>query len=273
MTWIDDVREFCEFYNIPLEHIAETLYEPKVIPMIRGKAFEFTVLEVLKRILPEDEFEVSKQVMNAQIDSHDVDILVLHIPSQTRISVECKLAGKETYRYEKADNRHSLRVKCMRSRTLGKAMLDQQSTKLRIDRALLEVHNDSYLPTDFDIVFTSIANAFYVTNEDGIFDWGPTEEETQFLKQLTGSNSEKSLKNLAFQSMYLAVSYDLAILQENENLCSRQKCSSKENCGFIPNYPSMFFLGDNQLPEHPWYAVTDAVSVFRRVADRKAKMP
>lgn len=60
MTWIEKVKAFCNTYNIPYEYLAETLYEPKVIPMIRGKAFEFTALLALQNILPSSEFEVSK---------------------------------------------------------------------------------------------------------------------------------------------------------------------------------------------------------------------
>ena len=39
MNWTEKTRLFCEKYNIPLNFLADTLNEPKVIPMIRGKAF------------------------------------------------------------------------------------------------------------------------------------------------------------------------------------------------------------------------------------------
>jgi hypothetical protein len=272
MDWINKVRTFCEFYNIDIEYLVDTLYEPKVIPMIRGKAFEFTMLSMLTMILPEEEFEVSKSPMNAQLGSHDVDVAVYHRPTDVKMSVECKLAGKGKYRYEKNEDKHVLQVKCMRSRTLGDTMLDQQSTKLVLNRALLKVHNDSYLPSDFDVVFTSIGNAFYITNKDGIFEWGPKENGKIFLRNLTQTQKDEDLQDAAFTSMYVAVSHDLAILEDNENKCGRKKCTSKENCGFIPNYPLMVFKGQNRTPEHPWYPLKEAATVFRRVAARKARL-
>ncbi len=46
-SWEEKVKEYCEKYNIPVLYLAETLYEPKVVPMIRGKAFEFSVMMAL----------------------------------------------------------------------------------------------------------------------------------------------------------------------------------------------------------------------------------
>ncbi len=117
MEWYETVAEFCKFYNIPLEHLADVLQEPKVIPMIRGKAFEFSVMLALQEILPKDEFEVSKTPMNAQFGSPDEDVLVLYKPTQTTISVECKLAAKGRFRLHKKQG-DEIRVKCMRSRTV-----------------------------------------------------------------------------------------------------------------------------------------------------------
>ena len=73
-NWEEKVKDFCEKYNIPLLYLAETLYEPKVVPMIRGKAFEFSVMMVLQEILPKDQWLVDKPMMNAQIGFHDVDV-------------------------------------------------------------------------------------------------------------------------------------------------------------------------------------------------------
>ncbi len=54
--WKEKVLEFCDKYNIPLLYLAETMYEPKVVPMIRGKAFEFSVMMALQEILPKDDW-------------------------------------------------------------------------------------------------------------------------------------------------------------------------------------------------------------------------
>jgi hypothetical protein len=45
MTWIQSLINYCQEYNIPIEYLGDTLYDPKVVPMIRGKAFEFSVLK------------------------------------------------------------------------------------------------------------------------------------------------------------------------------------------------------------------------------------
>ena len=45
-----ELIDFCELYNLPLEHLGATLKDPKVIPMIRGKAFEFSVKDRLDSI-------------------------------------------------------------------------------------------------------------------------------------------------------------------------------------------------------------------------------
>jgi len=269
MTWIEEIQQYCEFYNIPLEYLVNTLYEPKVIPMIRGKAFEFSALLMLQSVLPSDEFEVSKQSMNAQIDSHDIDVSVTHKASGITVNVECKLAGKGRFRYLKQDQLYKFNVKCMRSRTLGIEMVSQQASKLNIDRKQLQVHNDSYIPSDFDVVLTSIANAFYITRDDGIFDWQPTQTAINFLRNLPGGKQAPNLKNFAFNSVYLAHSYDLAPLPDNEVVCTRRNCTTTNNCGFIPNYPDLIFEEYSPIPNHPWYSISHAVDFFKRIIKHK----
>ena len=73
-SWEEKVKVYCEKYNIPVLYLAETLYEPKVVPMIRGKAFEFSVMMALQEILPKDKWLVDKPMMNAQIGLHDIDV-------------------------------------------------------------------------------------------------------------------------------------------------------------------------------------------------------
>ena len=34
---IDEVREYCQYYDLPLSHIVEIISDLKVIPMLRGK--------------------------------------------------------------------------------------------------------------------------------------------------------------------------------------------------------------------------------------------
>ncbi len=157
-SWEEKVKEYCEKYNIPVLYLAETLYEPKVVPMIRGKAFEFSVMMVLQEILPKDEWQVDKPMMNAQIGLHDIDVRVLHKPTKKIISVECKLSKKGGYRLFN-DGHSEIRIKCMRSRTLGTAKVKELAPKFGVTEKVLAIHNDQYLPTDFDIIISSIGNA------------------------------------------------------------------------------------------------------------------
>src|SRR3989344_1000920 len=163
-SWEEKVKEYCVKYNIPVLYLAETLYEPKVVPMIRGKAFEFSVMISLREVLPKDKWNVDKPIMNAQAGFHDVDVRAQHKPTGKVVRVECKLAKKGAFKLF-TDGHSEIRVKCMRSRTLGPAKVKELAPKLGVPEKVLAVHNDQYLPTDFDLVLSSIGNAFYTTDK------------------------------------------------------------------------------------------------------------
>lgn len=44
---IKDVKRYCDDFDIPINHIVEVISDRKVIPMLRGKAFEFSVTDFL----------------------------------------------------------------------------------------------------------------------------------------------------------------------------------------------------------------------------------
>jgi hypothetical protein len=263
-NWAQQVQYYCEKYNIPLEYLAEIISEPKVIPMIRGKAFEFSAMLRLQEILPSSEWIVDKPVMNAQFGLHDMDVRITHRATQKIIGVECKLAGKGSFKMLKNKDTQ-IRVKCMRSRTLGESKANELAAKIGIDPILLKVHNDQYLPTDFQVVITSIANAFYETDEEtSFFEWQPSEMGRQFLQQLH-DGKEENLQHFAYNQLYLATSKDLAVTTENSIKCTRSACPMPQNCGFIPNYPLITFQNGNILPEKPWVAVQNANNFFLKL--------
>jgi hypothetical protein len=269
ILWIERIKSYCEKYNIPLTYLPDIINDPKVIPMIRGKAFEFSAVLRLQNILPESEWTVDKPVMNAQFGLHDMDVRVIHKATQMVIGVECKLSGKGTFRTLKnGDN--TIRVKCMRSRTLGENKANDLAAKLNIDNQLLKAHNDQYLPTDFDVVITSIGNAFYETNEEtDLFDWQPKTAETLFLTKLAQSNDLTQLQHFAYQQMYLAQAKHLAITPENDLTCTRKSCPKPKNCGFIPNYPIISFKKDSSVASKPWVSVENAVDFFKQMVLEK----
>lgn len=259
--WVEKVKEYCEKYNISLDYLADTIYEPKVVPMIRGKAFEFSVMVALQQILPEDEWEVTKPIMNPQLGLHDIDVSVFHKITKKSLRIECKLTKKGGYRLF-SDGHSEIRVKCMRSRTLGSAKVRELAPKLGISEKILAIHNDQYLPADFDMVVCSIGNAFYKTdNKTGRFEWSPVKSEVEFLQKLNPFN-EENLKDFAFRKMYVAKTMDLAVHHDNRVVCTRGRCNNKNNCGFIPNYPMIYFDAKTFKPTNGWVPIEEALSLF-----------
>jgi hypothetical protein len=246
-TWLKDLISFCDMYDLELRHIASVLNTPKVIPMIRGKSFEFSVKDKLCSILSEEKWAVSNPYMNAQAGLHDVDVLITNKATSQTFSLECKLSAKGTFKCRKGMS--SARVKCMRSRTLG---ADAAKARARVTALPVEAymtHNDQYRPGEFDLVVTSLGNAFYSTNTEGVFFWNPNSEASGFLK-LLGIQGHRD----AFQKMYVARSADLAACSENDVKCSRSKCKDSE-CGFIPNYPEIQFDVTTGSPREPWVPI------------------
>jgi hypothetical protein len=236
--WTNKVIKYCNDYNIPIKYLADVIRDPKVVPMIRGIAFEFSAMIRLREILDKDKWFVDKPIINAQLGSGDIDVRVIHLPTRQLINVECKLSGKGSYTDK--GNYHRISVKCMRSRTLGDSQVESLAPKLGVSEEQLSAHSDSYMLDDFDIVVTSIANAFYITDEEtDRFVFSPTDEEKKFLKRLGAS--EENLQDFAFNHLFVATPYDLAPLEDNSQECRRQKCKKKKSCGFVPNYPYIKF--------------------------------
>lgn len=263
-TWIDKIRTYCQKYNIPIQHLPDTINEPKVIPMIRGKAYEFSVAMTLEELLDPNKWEISKPYMNAQTGLHDIDLQVKHVPTQKSISLECKLAAKGRFR-KISESHYKINVKCMRSRTLGASKVKELAPQIGVSPAVLLIHNDQYRFQDFNFVVTSIGNAFYETDQSGIFEWHPSPEGKIFLGKLSeGAVAEKMMQDFAFNSMFITPSRSLAILTENAVRCTRKKCRNKTNCGFVPNYPEMLFNGSPLRVENPWVPLKDCETKFSR---------
>lgn len=264
-NWIEKVEAYCIKYNIPLNYLAEIMKEPKVIPMIRGKAFEFSAMLKLQEVLPETDWLVDKPVMNAQFGFHDMDVRIKHIQTGKTIGVECKLAGKDNFKKLK-DGTYQIRVKCMRSRTLGDNKVRELAPKIGVDFELLKIHNDQYVPKDFDVIITTIGNAFYDTNQEtDAFDWHPNANAVEFLEKLFKTSNLEELQSLTFNQMYLAFSKDLAISESNNVVCSRGQCPNPTGCGFIPNYPIIYFDENGNISDNRWQSVEFAKSFFTRI--------
>ena len=236
MSIEDKLKEYCDRHGILYESIIDIINEPKVVPMIRGIGFEYTVLPILKKQLDPKYFNVDKPVINAQLGKPDIDIRIKHNESKREFTCECKLAKNNSFKLEnKKFKKPHVQIKVMRSRTLGEEMIKNVSEKEGIPANYLSQHKDSYLYTHFDFVFTNIRNAFYRTIND-VFVFAPTEEEIEFLSKFTNISKYEEIddflkwNNFFIESKFLTPKY-------SEKRCSRRICERNENCIFIPNYP------------------------------------
>lgn len=262
------MRRYCRELNIETGDLYNVLTDPKVAPMIRGKAFEYSISLRLSRILPEDEWTVSKPILNAQIGSHDVDVKVFHNRTERVISVECKLASKGGFKVAK--DQYVVPVKCMRSRTTKTpAKVEAGARMLGVTPEAFLAHSDQYRATHFDIVATSLANAFYVTDKEAmsyVFKPSPIGEE--FLQKLKPPTNI-DLQTFVYNKVYLARSVDLAVSRRSGVVCGKRACQNRYDCGFIPNYPLINFgevrdqdSDKNLAPLNPWIEIDDALALL-----------
>lgn len=250
---VEKLYSVCSEYNLEIETLADTINDPKVIPMLRGKSFEFTACNIIRKNLPKNQYQVSNPKLNAQSSIKDIDVQLHNLISNKKYAIECKLSAKGSFRDKVKENKNlvSIRVKCMRSRTLGEVAAARKAEEIGITKEILIIHNDQYLANDFDFVITSIANAFYETEkETGLYYWSPSQEAQDFLKLLGIENQEE-----AFYKTYIARSKDLAVYENNNSKCSRKKCNNHNNCGFIPNYPYIYFDKRTGQVIEPWIEV------------------
>lgn len=139
--------QYCTTYKIPVEYIFDILNDQKVVPMIRGKATEFTVYLLLSDILNSREWSVEKLNLNPQPGVDDEDISVTHKRTGIILKVECKNAVRGSIRSGKRARITKVphcQIKCHKSRSNTKK-LDQGNDKYTIDA--------------FDIVISNMANA------------------------------------------------------------------------------------------------------------------
>lgn len=248
----------------------------KVIPMIRGKGFEFTVSDILKNILPSERWEVSNPIINAQSEVHDIDVLVKRKSDNKEIQIECKLSKNDSFQndhryrnsnYKLITRKHtpSFSVKCMRSRTVGD---NEQAEKLAVKYGVTKkdvlLHKDNYTDVDFDFVITSMGNSFWVTIAQQ-YTFNGNNDQLQYMKSafpahFESVNSLDDFKQKTYDFLLIAKSRDIKVSTENGIACARKECflnGSQLNCGFIPNYPTVI-LPDVANGTSPWKIVQEA---------------
>ncbi|MBD2300985.1 hypothetical protein [Nostoc sp. FACHB-190] len=261
-TWINDIRQYCYSLNISINDLYKIVTDLKVAPMIRGKAFEFSMYSRLKQILAPEKWLVTKPTINAQTGTHDIDIQLEHRKTGKIIYIECKLAKKGDFKVlnrnqvgvgQKGD--YIIPVKCMRSRTTkSEDRVKAAANKLNISYDAFLAHSDQYRTSNFNVVATSISNAFYETGEDDegniTYKFSPSEEAIKFIKRLNppANANEEVLQEFVYKKVYLASSLDIVVSLETGIICGKKRCTDKHNCGFIPNYPIINFGNIQNLP-------------------------
>ncbi|EGR0933179.1 hypothetical protein EIB86_11175 [Vibrio parahaemolyticus] len=265
--WINVQKKFCDRYDFNPRYLAESINDPKVIPMIRGKAFEFSAKEALQEVLDSEQYVVSNPRMNAQTGSHDIDVQIADTVNNINFSIECKLSKKGAFRTN-GHKAHS-QVKCMRSRTLGPEQIKRRVGTNEELAEILAIHPDQYIASDFDLVITSLGNSLYVTDKtDSTFYYSPTEVQQTYL---TRSGVED--QHDCFNKMYVALASDLAISEENglNQECGRQKCKVKgtsKNCGYIPNNPKIEFGRTLNDVKAPWLPIERIEELLDRIRNK-----
>ncbi len=272
---LEQLKEYCDYYNIPLKHITTIMSDVKVIPMIRGKGFEFIISDVLKTILSKDKWEVSNPNINAQSEIHDVDVYVTRIKDRKQVRIECKLSKKDSFRIN--DNNPTISVKCMRSRTLSdNEMATRMARRYGVDRQQVLAHADNYREGDFDFVVTSLGNAFWDTKE-GKYVFAGAAEQLKILAELfpdrfSEKDSADDFKEKTFAFLLFAHSKNLSVKKENNLKCTRRKCiqsGNSEHCGFIPNYP-LIYLNNLSKDKDNWKPISEIERALDAFLDKRS---
>src|SRR4030067_2106738 len=180
---LNELIEYCKYYNVPFEHVVDTMHALKVVPMIRGIGVEYVAEERLKEILPREFWKVEKPTINAQSAIQDIDVLITQISTGKKIQIECKVAGKDYFRNPKL-GQGFIKVKCMRSRTVGEKAAKPLAKRYGVSLRDVLNHKDNYRDVDFDFVITSIGNAFWKTTDEGKYIFHLDDEEKVFLHGL-----------------------------------------------------------------------------------------
>lgn len=238
------LREYCDEHGLDFETLPQVLNEPKVVPMVRGIGYEYVVIAFLKKLLKDDErFIAGKTIVNSQLTVHGSDAEIFDTVKNKLIRLECKLAANGSFSLGTRNNAypHS-KIKIMRSRTLGEEMIRRVAENGEASIAELTAHKDSYLPNGFDFVITNLRNAFYVTTDEDLFKFSPTEEQWNFLQTFFNTNDLVEIDNALKHTHFYIRSENLTPKYSNV-VCNRRGCPNPATCNFIPNYP-IFRMSD-----------------------------
>ncbi len=222
----DDIKDYCERFNIPIENLMDILEDQKVLPMIRGKATEYIATAVLKNMLGRN-WQVQKLNLNAQPGTYDEDISITHSKTGYRLKVEAKSAVRGSFKLgtpRTIIKEPHFRVKCHKSRS-------------NISKS--KTTNDRYIVGDFDLIVCNVSNSI-------------------FQGKTLGDNLE--LLHDAKAIKYLKKHYDVEINRElirdsydDWRCCFPRTIAQSDNS--IPRNPAVKLAGDLN-----WFLLSDLES-------------
>ena len=193
----EDINEYCETYNVPMDKLMEILEDQKVLPMIRGKATEYIGAAVLRQVLPGREWDVQKLNLNPQSETqHDEDISITFRRTGKRLRVETKNAVRGSFRIDaRQQPEPHFGVKCHRSRS--------HMTRER---------NDRYLETDFDLLLCNVSNSIFRSKsiEPGL-PLIENKEAIEWLKQFYHADTDAEIRRGAYDDWRFCLPADIAV--------------------------------------------------------------
>jgi hypothetical protein len=223
-----ELKNVCQQQGIKIRFLPQIIQHKKVDPMMRGIHQEYYLRERLALVKNIDWLVHEK----TSLDDEDIRVDF----NGDRI-FESKLAKKDSVKH--AEDGTTIEIKCMRSRTIGRAVAEQRAIKYRVPVELLMLHKDQYRADDFTGLITVLYNAFASKAAEGL-----DKRDKEFLADLkVGSLDE--LRQVAF----FALSKKLISTKKNK-VCRRRACDGC--CGFVPNYPKIFFPRGSYKPLPPW---------------------
>ena len=195
----DDIIRYCREYHIPTDYFLEILNDQKVLPMIRGKASEYSAYLAIRGVLPEREWTVTKLNLNAQTNTGDQDVSITHRRTGMQLTVETKNAVRGSFKSgerAKVCRVAHFRIKCHRSRS-----------NIRLARTT----NDRYSEDCFDLVISNVSNAIIQGNTIGAqLELLHNEELLDIVKEYYEVGNNEQVLESAYNDWRFAISREIS---------------------------------------------------------------
>ena len=190
------IREYCDTYNIPKEHLLDILEDQKVLPMIRGKATEYIGAAVLRQVLDPRDWDVQKLNLNPQRGKYDEDVSITYRRTGDRLKAETKNAVRGKFSLgTRVTRAPHFAVKCHKSRS-----------------NLTKAHNDRYEVGDFDVLLCNVSNSIFRGKSlDRGLPLVDNEEAVRWLKQYYNVETDADLRRCSYDDWRVCLPVTIAL--------------------------------------------------------------